>query len=288
MLDNIKWLHVEPTTRCNAWCSSCSRNKNGYGLTNFKIQDLDPQRLQDVIDKCTKLQTVQFCGNRGDPCASKCIDKQLDVVHKKGLHLQIHTNGSLRTKEWWGKLAEQFKDKLVVWFAIDGLEDTHSKYRQGTDWKKIIGNAKEFIDRGGRAVWQFIPFQHNEHQMRDCMKMSTRMGFERFEFVKNARYPKNAFDYKTGKEIVIKPWSKHQDQWSRKSGILQKITDSTHDKIQVQRKNCMHLILPSIFLSANGNINPCCYFNVSLNDLDIEASINKKSYYKTCLEACGS
>ena len=92
------------------------------------------------------------------------------------------------------KLAEQFKDKLVVWFAIDGLEDTHSKYRQGTDWKKIIGNAKEFIDRGGRAVWQFIPFQHNEHQMRDCMKMSTRMGFESFEFVKNARYPNFILD----------------------------------------------------------------------------------------------
>ena len=83
MYDTIKWLHVEPTTRCNAWCSSCTRNNHGYGLTNFVLEDLDPDRLKQVVDKMPNLSTVQFCGNLGDPCASKLIDQQLEIIYEK-------------------------------------------------------------------------------------------------------------------------------------------------------------------------------------------------------------
>ena len=43
------WLHVEPTSRCNAWCPSCPRNNRGYGLADINVLDLDPQRLASVI-----------------------------------------------------------------------------------------------------------------------------------------------------------------------------------------------------------------------------------------------
>ena len=78
MFNSIKWLHVEPSTRCNAWCGSCARNKSGYGLTDFVIEDLKVERLKEVIDQLPNLETVQFCGNLGDPCASKIIDQQLN------------------------------------------------------------------------------------------------------------------------------------------------------------------------------------------------------------------
>ena len=68
--------------------------------------------------------------------------------------------------------------------SIDGLEDTHSYYRQGTNWKKIINNAKSFISSGGRAVWQFIPFAHNEHQIKSCIRLSQQLGFKEFKTAK--------------------------------------------------------------------------------------------------------
>ena len=225
MYDTIKWLHVEPTTRCNAWCSFCPRNKNGYGLSDFELEDLIPKRLDTIIGKMPKLEIVQFCGTLGDPCASKLINEQLKVVKKYNLNLQLHTNGSLRNKDWWANLAKLFGDKISVWFAIDGLDDTHKKYRQATDWHKIIENAKSFIEAGGHAVWQFIPFAHNEHQIRDCMRLSTSLGFARFEFIKDARYLDKAYDYQTGETTDISPWSKHNKQWSRKGKILNKFFD---------------------------------------------------------------
>ena len=223
MFDIIKWLHVEPSTRCNAWCSSCGRNNSGFGLTNFVIEDLKIERLKEVIDQLPNLQTVQFCGNLGDPCASKIIDQQLKIIKDTGLNLQLHTNGSLRTAAWWRELAKMFGEKIEVWFAIDGMKDTHSIYRQGTNWQKIIDNASAFITAGGRSIWQFIPFAHNEHQIKECMRLATRLGFHRFEFVKNARYREKHLHYKTGKPLDIKAWSQHESQWHRRGGILDKI-----------------------------------------------------------------
>ena len=289
MYDYIKWLHVEPSTRCNAWCSSCARNNQGHGLSNFVLQDLSVDRLKQVIGKLPNLTVVQFCGNLGDPCASKIINEQLEVIKDRGLELQIHTNGSLRSKDWWHNLARIFGDRLTVWFAIDGLEDTHKIYRQATNWKKIIENAKSFIDAGGNAIWQFIPFAHNEHQIKDCMRLSTNMGFKKFEFVKNARYCSETYDYRSGKSVDIRPWSKHDQQWKRKVKILDKKTGGKETKKIVEKKNCMHLELSSLYLNASGVIAACCYFGQTpVVEGQIKHSIDTKNYIKTCISACGS
>jgi len=288
MFDTVKWLHVEPSARCNAWCSSCDRNKNGFGLTDFVIEDLRAERLKEVIEMLPLLHTVQFCGNFGDPCASKIINEQLAIIKDKNLNLQLHTNGSLRTTEWWSQLANTFKDKIEVWFAIDGLEDTHSIYRQATNWQKIIDNATAFIQAGGRAVWQFIPFAHNEHQIKDCMRLSTQLGFRQFEFVKNARYREQHFDYQTGKPVDIRPWSQHESQWQRRGGILDK-TQKKIEKTTVLEKDCMHLTMPSIFLNAGGIISPCCYFKQNpLSKNNIREQFGKKEFQPVCLDSCGS
>ena len=290
ILNDITWLHVEPTTRCNAWCSSCGRNNSGYGLSDeVVIGDLDLDRFKEVIDKLPNLTSVQLCGTMGDPCAGKLINEQLKIIKDRDLDVQIHTNGSLRTKDWWQKLAKLFGNRITVWFAIDGLEDTHSIYRQATNWKKIIENAKSFIDAGGNAIWQFIPFAHNEHQIQDCMKLSTEMGFSKFEFIKNASYNKKTLDYRSGKEIDIRPWSKHDDQWRRKSKRLDKVTGNKITRSKVEKKDCMHIELNSIYLSARGVISACCYIRPRpFKEGEIEHSFATKEYFPTCLKKCGT
>jgi len=271
----IMWLHVEPTTRCNAWCPSCPRNKNGYGLATFVLEDLDPIRLKDVIN-IYNIKNVMLCGNLGDALAAKNIEQQLEVLTSID-KIQIRTNGSLRKPNWYTDLAKQFGDKLEIWFAIDGLEDTHSYYRQGTDYKRIMENAKSFLQAGGTAVWQFIPFEHNQHQIKDCMRLSQQMGFKRFEFVKNARVTENAYHYRTGKPLNIRAWSRDKN-FNRKYTISE----------SVQPKNCMHLSMPSLYLGANGIVSPCCYmFKTEIETVDINKEFSNNSYRSVCIRNCG-
>ena len=38
---DIKWLQVEATTKCNDWCPGCARNNNGYGIApGFVLEEI--------------------------------------------------------------------------------------------------------------------------------------------------------------------------------------------------------------------------------------------------------
>lgn len=285
MLDNdqVTWLHVEPTSRCNAHCPACPRNNSGFGVVDgLSIQDLTIENLAKAFDRFKNIHSVQFCGNYGDPIAAKNIIEQIEFVLDKNVkRMQIHTNGSLKTKIWWSKLAKTLSsvDESYVEFAIDGLEDTHSIYRQGTDFNKIIENAKAFISAGGNAYWQFIPFKHNEHQIKDCIRLSQQLGFKKFNFVRNARYRDQSYHYKTREKIDILPWKKDSEY----NHLVKK------DKKIVQVKDCMHLHYPSVFISAAGQISPCCYLSkVSIDSIDIDEDFKNNNFHDKCLKSCGS
>lgn len=251
-LESVKWLQVEATSKCNAWCPGCSRNKNGYELTDeLVIEDLSSARFKEVLQLLPNLETIDFCGTFGDAIAANNIKPLVELAKQHTKKIIIRTNGSLRDVVWWTQFAQLLKEiEHEVWFCLDGLEDTHSIYRQGTDFNKIITNATTFMSAGGTAVWQFIPWAHNEHQIKDCLLLSQKLGFKRFELVKSVRSDFSARNYRTGESYSIMPWSR-----DNKINPLQIV------KNKVEFNNCMHQRLPSLYLNASGKLNVCCFFN---------------------------
>ena len=73
-------------------------------------------------------------------------------------HIAIQTTSIKDSVLWYKKMF-----KCEIEFALDGLEDTHSMYRQNTNWRTVIRNAETFISAGGYAIWKFIKFKHNQH-----------------------------------------------------------------------------------------------------------------------------
>jgi len=282
----VKWLQVEATSKCNAWCPGCSRNKNGYELADgLVIEDLNNERFEDVLRMFPNLETVDFCGTFGDAVAAHNIKSLIDLAKQYSKKILIRTNGSLRDIVWWTQFANLLKGHShEVWFCLDGLADTHSMYRQGTDFDKIIKNATTFISAGGTAVWQFIPWAHNEHQIKDCIKLSQELKFKRFELVRSVRSNFNARDYVTGDPYEIQPWS-----------MDQKMNPLTFVKHRVDEENCMHLRLPSMYLNASGKLNVCCFFNQAHADNDIDKLMdiptklaNQNLAPQVCKNHCGT
>ena len=279
--EDIKWLHVELSSRCNAWCPACPRNKNGYGVQEWLVeQDLDTNRYQEILDQLPNLHAVQLCGNYGDPVIAHNILEVIEISKKHVEKIQIHTNGSLRNSEWWANLAKMLKDvQHDVWFGIDGLEGVHEIYRQGTSYNKIIENASAFIDNGGHATWQFIPYAHNEHQIIECLKISRKLKFKNFHLLKQLRSNTIAKHYRTGKEFTLAPPANH---------LQFVILPSKNTYVEVD--NCMHLKMPSVYLAADGSLSTCCFHNqIKKFDTVEELLYNKLDllHYR-CLETCGS
>jgi hypothetical protein len=283
--DNIKWLQVENTTKCNAWCPACARNNDGFGLFDkFIVQDLDSKSFETTLQLFPNLEVIQFCGTFGDFAAAKNVDEHISIAKKYAKKIQIHTHGGIRDTHWWEKLASELSSvEHDVWFALDGLKGVHEIYRQGTDFDKTIANAQAFISNGGSATWQFIPWAHNEHQIMACIKMSQTLGFKKFKFVKSVRKNFQGRHWKTGEPIEFRAWS--QDKTFNKYEVP--------IRNQVLEKDCMHLSLPSVYLNATGNLSVCCEFNLNGQATTFEKLYDIKTELgtaprKTCLQSCGS
>ena len=192
---DIRDVHLEITSKCQAKCPMCPRRINGGPMNPFiKLDDITIDRFKEWFPRhfIQQLNSMFMCGNLGDPIISKDtlkIFEYLRLVNPR-MKLAMHTNGSARDQSWWKQLAQH---RVVVTFGIDGLEDTNHLYRISTNFKKIIENAKAFIGAGGYAKWHMLVFEHNEHQIEEAKQMSIDLGFKMFTTKNTTRFKDDYF-----------------------------------------------------------------------------------------------
>jgi len=201
-IDDIKSVQIDHTSRCNCLCPQCARVSNGVVNPRMPIDELTVEDYK-VIFPSTIIKQVDIisqCGNYGDIVASNTILDCLEWLRENGCtaHINIMTNGSARTADWWKRLASIIDLNGRVIFGIDGLEDTNHLYRVNASWNKIMENASTYIANNGRARWDYLIFDHNQHQVEEAEKLAREIGFESF-YVKNTSRFINDKNYLTGK-----------------------------------------------------------------------------------------
>lgn len=273
---DIRVIHLEITDKCNASCPMCARNKNGGEVNQWlplTELSLDDCKTIFPIDFITQLDRMYMCGNNGDPIIAKDTLNVYEYfrTHNSKMTLGMNTNGSARKADWWSDLAKIMDRYGYVTFGLDGLSDTHHLYRKDTNFEKIIENVQSFIRAGGRARWDFIVFEHNEHQIEEARELSEKIGFEDFRIKKTGRFFSNIqmkvkgyreVNDKDGKIIyTIKPPKninlqnqslQREQELIEKYGNMRAYLDQT-------LINCKVLHERSIFVSADGAIFPCCW-----------------------------
>jgi MoaA/NifB/PqqE/SkfB family radical SAM enzyme len=261
--NELNILDIEITSNCQASCPMCARNHHG-GMENplleVKSISIDGFKTVCPVEFLQQLKTISFCGNYGDPILNKELVEMVEYAKETNpnLSIEVHTNGSARTTEWWIRLAKALPKNHLIHFALDGLEDTHHLHRIGTDFNKIIENAKAFIGAGGRARWVYITFKHNEHQLEEAREMSKELGFESFQEKQSSRF-------------ITEPWF---DVLDREGNVTHRIESPTEQKlIFIDRKtvenykqilgsatiDCQVKKSKSVYIDANGHLFPCCY-----------------------------
>jgi sulfatase maturation enzyme AslB (radical SAM superfamily) len=208
------------------------------------------------------LMGINFNGNLGDFALARDGAEIVEYIAEHGTTVNINTNGSLRNPAWWARLA---KPGVQIGFAIDGLADTHGLYRQDTDWNSVIENARVFINAGGRAIWRFVPFEHNRHQEAECRAMAEELGFWRFENIYDGRDTGPVFS-RTGEYSHYLGKNKHPNNIppikSLLEGHVQWFEISKNSIPQDQPNieyNCKHLKNQEIYIAADGSVYPCCF-----------------------------
>jgi MoaA/NifB/PqqE/SkfB family radical SAM enzyme len=173
----IRRVHLEISTRCNAACPECPRNFRGVDIVDtYPVCDMSLQQAQKIftIPFLQQLDQILINGNYGDFITARDGLAIVEYFRTSNSQLKIiiSTNGSGRPNIWQ-RLGEL---DVEVQFRLDGLADTHHLYRQYTDFDLIIDNATKFIKAGGNATWAMIKFDHNKHQIAQAETLSKSLG----------------------------------------------------------------------------------------------------------------
>jgi MoaA/NifB/PqqE/SkfB family radical SAM enzyme len=268
----IDSLQFDLNVTCNAYCPGCHRHTmvNGEMYMNPYLP-FNTSIDIDVIDRALQSPRliedikVDFVGLVGEPIAHQEFLDIIDIVYKRKPYakVNIHTNGGLRSVEFFKELAEklkQGKNDAQTQFAIDGLEDTNHLYRVGVNWDKIMENMQAFIDAGGIAIWKYLIFPHNSHQVEQARELGTSMGIRAFRPEKNRDEGSELFTrymeaYKKFHPKTLAPKG-HQSprRYEMKEFQLNPVI----------KNRCFDE--EAIYINYEGKVLPCCMFNSGLTD----------------------
>lgn len=262
--NKLEQIHIEITNNCQASCPMCGRNHHG-GMSNPKIK-INEWTIDDFISIINKevleqIKQIYFCGNFGDPLLNDDLLKMCQYIkNNSNVGIRIHTNGSIRNNEWWNKLYECLPKDHAVIFALDGLEDTHSRYRIGTNFQKILNNARHFINCGGKAEWAYLVFQHNQHQVEQARIQASEIGFNKFTVKHSARFvvDKDFEVYDSSGNVIdtLNPPSNSVIKF-----VDKKILQDYQNIINETEIDCYVLKTKEVYIDAYKNLMPCCFLS---------------------------
>lgn len=275
--DKIETVHLEITSKCNASCPMCGRNKFGGPDNEYLPQsELSLSDIKRIFPEnfVKQLKRLYMCGNYGDPIAANDTLEVFEWLRSvnPSIRLGLHTNGSARPPVWWAKLGKILSQQWdYCKFGIDGLEDTNQLYRRGTNWQRIMSSASAFIDAGGNAHWEYIVFKHNETQVEVARSVSESMGFMQFRTKKTGRFFSNTkLEGKDSQEVwsrngeveyhIEKPtMAEYQNDALAKEQALVEQFSSMQSYLDQTCVKCKVAEDKSIYVSAEGLAFPCCW-----------------------------
>ena len=201
-LYDFKGLQVGITNMCTLGCPACSRTTfqekfpKKWKNINLKLDD-----FRNFIDVSIKEKIIKLCGNNGDAIYHPEIFEYIDYLKTEGAHIEIYTNGSHKTSQWWQELCSRLDDNDWIHFAIDGTPENFTQYRINGDWESIKIGINESVKSRCKVTWVYIPFKFNESVIEDARSLALDLGVDKFTINKSSR----DFDGNTMSEMIPSP-----------------------------------------------------------------------------------
>lgn len=279
----IKILQLEISNHCNAACPQCPRNY--FGGKTISTLPLNRWTLPDfkklfTMDLLTSIEEIYFCGTYGDPLTNSHLVEMCEFIKNanSSIKVGIHTNGGAGKPDTFRRLA---KTVDFIAFGIDGLEDTNHIYRRNVRWNKILDNTQAFIQAGGVALWDYIVFKHNEHQVDQARQLSVELGFSNFFVKRTGRfldrshvyhdsmpvYNRNGFiDY----SISIPTDKQYLNTGYQKINFVKQQHKSLKEYARQACISCNSQRIKEVYIGADGFVFPCGWLHDRLYGPEVE------------------
>jgi hypothetical protein len=135
-----------------------------------------------------------------------------------------------------------------------------------------MSHAQSFINNGGQATWQFLVFEHNQHQIDEATKLSKTNGFKNFIVKQTTRFVNKQHQFVDHVPVLD----------NKKIFFLKLPSDSNlvnpgYDQFRNSDKNytqveinCIAKRLEMIYIGADGYVFPCGFLADRLYGFEAE------------------
>jgi len=144
-------LQIEPTTRCNLSCPTCSR-KNGVPLV-----DVSPAVMNDILVRHPVPESIKLQG-LGEPLMHPDMASIISVARKHCDHIGTFTNGTI-----YNRNITEMLDYVTV--SLDSLDTEKLKQIKGRNYnlQTVLANIVEYNSR----VLTTVNFTRTAHNWQD-------------------------------------------------------------------------------------------------------------------------
>lgn len=219
--------------------------------------------FQQVIDDNPQLLKIKLQG-LGEPFANKNIFAMVEYAAERGIVVETTTNGSFLNDRIIDNIIKSSLSKMEI--SIDGAtKHTFEKIRRGSNFDQVISNAHNFIHAIKRHrkpidvhAWTVLQ-KDNLHEAVNIVTLCKNIGFHKLTF-----------------QITLSGWGKPEWEltsteksidYDKNKEILNIATDTARKlglPFQVYTENQLNFQKlcnwpwHSVFVSAKGNVVPCC------------------------------
>lgn len=274
---------------CNYHCIMCEEHsrysrfkqdlKNNYGVTR---RLMPTEWLEPIFKQAAELGVKEIIpSTMGEPLLYKGIEEFYRLAGKYRLRVNLTTNGSFPYKsiEDWAKII--IPQTTDVKISINGAtKETSEKIMHGSDFnrqieciKALVKYRNEYFACTGyycRITLQLTFMQNNMHELADIVKMAAVLDVDRikghhlwthFAEIKRLSMKVSAESINLWNNYVAEA-QEAQEKYRKPNGekvLLENIVPLEEEKGSVipQELECPFLNR-ELWISATGNISPCC------------------------------
>ncbi len=274
---------------CNLKCIMCEEHSpysdfipTMYRETGVKRRRMSFEMVKDVFSQAKKLGVKEIIpSTMGEPLLYKDIEGIFELSEQLGIKINLTTNGTFpkyTVMEWAKRIIHNTTDVKISWNGATG--EAAESVMLGLDFDRVLENVKmlvsernKYFNKTGyycRITFQLTFMQNNMHELADIIRLAAELGVDRvkghhlwthFEQIKELSMRANRQTIAHWNEYVNQAFVA-QEKYRKPNGemvILENIIP-LHD-IEVQEVpedyKCPFLT-KELWISATGNISPCC------------------------------
>jgi glycosyltransferase involved in cell wall biosynthesis/MoaA/NifB/PqqE/SkfB family radical SAM enzyme len=274
---------------CNLKCVMCEEHSpysdfipTLYKETGVKRRRMKFETVEEIFKQAEKLGVKEIIpSTMGEPLMYKGIEGIFELSQKHNIKINLTTNGTfpkLKVEDWAKLIVPNTTDVKISWNGATA--ETAEKVMQGLNYNQVLGNVKEFIANRNklfsetgwycRITFQLTFMKNNMHELADIVKLAAQLGIDRvkghqlwthFDEIKSLSMKATNESVKQWNEYV-KQANEAQENFRKPNGekvVLENIIPLHEaENVEVPEEYECPFLEKELWISATGNISPCC------------------------------